>query len=213
MLRNRAMCTRFILGLSLLVGLVACGGAAQNTKDHDDNVWSGFKGTYASPKEAGRTSPAPTAEPSKKDMKAKADAEETTEEATDDATGETPAPSASPSKSKATIGGESVSSIGEDTLAALATKSLKSEMLSSSVMVGAKYERVRVQLKGATVSIIRPASTPNANGPNVAEPKARNGELALTETAFYDADADVIVVVNAPKKASAQKALGTIVKK
>jgi len=208
------MRSRFLLGLTLALASVACGGAAQNSKDQNDNVWSGYKGTYATAgKESGRTSPA--SEPSKKDVKAKADSagEETTEEATDDTT-ETPAPSAtSAKKSKAMIGGESVSSIGEDTLAALATKNLKSEMLSSSSMVGAKYERLQVQLKGATISIIRPAATPNANGPAVAEPKARKGDLAKTETAFYDADADVLVVVNAPKKAAAQKALGSIIKK
>ncbi len=200
-----------IVALSLSV-LAACGGAAQNTKDLDDpSVWSGYKGTYATAgKEAGRASPA-AAEPKQKDAKAKAESE-ATEEATEETTEETPA--AMPSKkSKATIGGESVSSIAEDTLAALAMKNLKSEMLSSSVMVGAKYERVQVELKNATISIIRPASTPNSNGPNVAEPKARQADLGKTETAFYDADADVLVVVNAPKKATAQKALGSIVKK
>jgi hypothetical protein len=211
------MRSKAILTLSFAFGLVACGGAAQNAKDQSSDVWSGYKGTYASAasKEAGRTSPAPAADVSKKDAKAKAETEETADDsATDDgATEPTPEATGSSKKSKASIGGESVSTIGEDTLASLATKSLKSEMLSSSIMVGAKYERVQVQLKGMAVTIIRPAATPNSNGPSVSEPKARKADLAKTETAYYDADADVLVVVNAPKKASAQKALGAILKR
>src|SRR5688500_11730277 len=144
-----------ILILSFAFGLVACGGAAQNTKDHDSDVWSGFKGTYATAKESGRTSPAPATDTSKKDVKAKAETEETADEPTDDAAPETtPSSTGSSKKSKASIGGESVSTIAEDALASLATKNLKSEMLSSSIMVGAKYERVQVQLKGATLTII-----------------------------------------------------------
>jgi len=207
----------FVCAFSLVLGLVACGGAAQNTKGADDNVWSGYKGTYAGAKDPGRTSPAPPPTKAAEAKKAKAETEEAAEEATDDTTAADPAapsPAASSTKkSKATIGGESVSSIGEDALASLTTKNLKSEMLSSSIMVGAKYERIQVQLKGATVSIIRPAASPNANGPAVAEPKARKADLAKTEAAHYDADADVLVVVNAPKKGAAQKALGSIVKK
>jgi hypothetical protein len=216
--KEQGMRIRSVLGLSLLFGLVACGGAAQNTKDHDGDVWVGYKGTYAGAKEKGSTSPAPTVEVPKKDTKAKTDTAEAADrgsapdDTSDDSTaGEVAA--APLKKSKSTIGGESLSSIGEEELAAQATKSLKSDMLSSSIMVGAKYERVQVQLKGATVSIIRPAANPNAKGPAVADPKTRKTDLAQTETAYYDADADVLVVVSAPKKAAAQKALGSIVKK
>src|SRR5688572_18302050 len=104
-MKEQAMRIRFALGLTVLFGLVACGGAAQNTKGEDSDVWSGYKGTYASAKEAGRTSPAvndrATDTSKKKDVKAKAETEEATaEEATDDTSTETPAPTASASSKK-----------------------------------------------------------------------------------------------------------------
>jgi len=62
------------------------------------------------------------------------------------------------------------------------------------------------------VQVIRPAANPAPDGPSIASPKARNGGVSKLESGYYDADADVVVVVTAAGKPAAQKVLGTIVK-
>ena len=69
-----------------------------------------------------------------------------------------------------------------------------------------------MQLKGATVQVIRPAEKPSPNGPAIASPKAKSGQLTKNDASWYDEEADVLVFVSAGKKAAAQKALGAIVK-
>lgn len=175
------------------MGLYACGGGAgANNEAKGPDPWSDYKGTYAGALAAPKASPA---------KQAKADAPAAEEAA--------PKKSAS----RATIKGESVSSIGVDALADASKGALKSKVVASNVVVGSQYEQVEVQLKGAKVQIIRPATSPDPKGPSVSAPKARSGELGSAESSFYDEDADVLVVVNAGKKPAAQKALGTILKK
>ena len=58
------------------------------------------------------------------------------------------------------------------------------------------------------IAIIRPAANPDPSGPAVSAPKTRHGELSKSEAAFYDEDADVLVLVTSGKKATSLKALG-----
>jgi len=62
------------------------------------------------------------------------------------------------------------------------------------------------------VQIVRAAASPAASGPSVAAPKLRSMQLEKGESAWYDDDADVVIVVSAAKKAQAQKLLGSFVK-
>jgi len=192
------MRTRPVLVMLLSsLALFACGGTKEEAQSAA-NPWADFKGTYSTP--ASPEHKAEKAEAAKKDTKAK---DEATEEAQ----------AAAPKKaSKGTVKGESVSSISVDSLTDASKTALKAKFVSNSVVTGPQYELVQVQLKGATVQIIRPAEKPSPNGPAIASPKAKNGELSKTDAGWYDEEADVLVLVNAPKKAAAQKALGSIVK-
>jgi hypothetical protein len=198
------MRTRPVLVILLSsLGLFACGGAANEEAKSAANPWADFKGTYSAP--ASPEQKSEKAEAAKKEAHAKAEPKEETSEAP------TPAPVAKKT-SKGTVQGESLSSISVDSLTDASKTALKAKFVSNSVVTGPQYELVQVQLKGATVQIIRPAEKPSPNGPAIASPKAKNGELSKTDAGWYDEEADVLVLVNAPKKAAAQKALGTIVK-
>ena len=196
------MRTRPVLVLVLSsLGLFACGGTKEEAQSAA-NPWADFKGTYSAPASAEQKAERDNAASSKKDSKAKSEPKEETKE-------EAPAKKAA---SKGTVKGESVSSISVDALTDASKAALKTKFVSNSVVTGPQYEMVQVQLKGATVQIIRPAEKPSPNGPAVASPKAKNGELSKNDAGWYDEEADVLVLVNAPKKAAAQKALGSIVK-
>jgi hypothetical protein len=181
------------------LGLFACGGSNQEAKSAAD-PWADFKGTYSTPAAPGAES-SERGEVAKKDAKAKAEVQRERAEA------------AAPKKaSKATVNGESLSTISVDTLTDASKGALKAKFVSNSVVTGRQYELVQVQLKGATVQIIRPAEKPSANGPAIASPKAKNSELSKSDAGWYDEEANVLVVVNAGKKAAGQKALATLVK-
>jgi hypothetical protein len=185
------------------LGLVACGGASANGDGaKGPDPWADFKGTYASPGESRGTSSMAKGERSRHDAKAKAEAKAPEEEA----------PPARKS-SRGTIHGESLSAIGVDALADAARGALKSKVVSSNVTVGAEYEQVLVQLKGASVRIIRPASSPDPNGAAVSSPKTRSAELSKAESGWYDEEADVLVLVDAGRKTAAQRALSAILKR
>jgi hypothetical protein len=115
--------------------------------------------------------------------------------------------------SKAKIRGESVSSIGPDALAASSAKALKSKVVSTNLIVGPDYEMVQVVLKNGSVQIVRPASTPDQSGPKLRAPKLRKSSLSSSEAGYLDEEADVLVLVQAPKGATSKKALKQIVKK
>ncbi len=183
------------------LGLVACGGANEEAKNGGD-PWAGFKGTYSTPAPKGETSG--DGEPAQKEAKAKGKAEPKHEAAEE----------AAPARvaSKATVNGESLSSIDVDVLTDVSKSALKAKFVSNSVMTGPQYELVQVQLKGATVQVIRPAEKPSPNGPAISSPKAKSSELSKNDASWYDEEADVLVFVTAGKKAAAQKALGAIVK-
>ena len=182
------------------VGLFACGAASQNAKP-EKNPWGNFTGKYSKPAPREK---AESAEASKEEAAAKDEAEEaaTAEGAT------------APKKpSRATVKGESVSSISVESLMDASAAALQSPFVSSGVITGPEYEIVQVELKAATVQIIRPAEKPAPNARPIPSPKAKNAELRPNDAGWYDEEADVLVIVNAPKKAAAQKALGAIVKR
>jgi hypothetical protein len=188
-----------VVALLSFFTLAACGGAAtQEAKDA--NVWSDFSGKYSSPAEPRGNASTSKSEQAKRDAKAKSEAKEEVAEAA-------PAKKAS----KATIHGESLSTISDAALADASKGALKTKVVSTKIVNGPQYEHVKVQLKGATVHIIRPnPGTETGNG-SVDAPKARNGSLSKAEAGYYDEDADVLVVVEAGKKANAEKALASIV--
>lgn len=183
--------------------IIACGGASAASKDADP--WSDFSGKYAGTAEpranaSEKTAAKESARKDAKDAKSKPEAKEHAEEA-------------APEKksSKATIHGTSISMIDDGALGEASKGALKTKLVGTTVATGAQYERVRVTLKGAVVTIIRPASTPNGNA-SVDAPKAKSGSLSKAEAGYYDEEADVLVVVETGgKKASAEKALGALV--
>jgi hypothetical protein len=194
-----------VLTVALLssLALFACGGApTKEAKGPEGDPWAGYTGKYAEP----ASGKAPKAEVAKADAKPKAEKADKaeTEEKSDDASAKKP--------SAATIKGESVSSIGIDTFADASKSATKSKVISTKYLVGPKYEQLQIQMKGVAVQVIRPAANPAPDGPAMSSPKARSGGVSKTESGYYDADADVVVVVTAGGKAGAQKVLGTILK-
>ncbi|HSO40092.1 MAG TPA: hypothetical protein VLT33_46510 [Labilithrix sp.] len=186
--------------LSSLTVFACGGGAHKEVKGPESDPWAGYTGKYAEPSSGSK---APKAE-AKADAKPKADKAEKVAEKSDEP--------ATPHKSAATIKGESVSSIDLDTFADASKSATKSKVVSTKYLVGPKYEQLQIQMKGVAVQVIRPAANPAPDGPSISSPKARSGEVSKTESGYYDADADVVVVVTAGGKAGAQKVLGTIVK-
>lgn len=187
------------------LALGACGGAAtQEAKDA--NMWSDFSGKYSTPAEPrGSTSSA-------KSEQARRDAKSKTTEQKEDSAGAAAAPAKkSASSSKATVHGESVSTIGDAALAEASKSALKAKVVSTKIVNGPQYELVKVQLKGATVQIIRPNPGDEKGNGTVDAPKSRYASLSKAEASYYDEDADVLVVVEAGKKANAEKALASIV--
>ena len=115
--------------------------------------------------------------------------------------------------SKGTVKGESISSITVDQLGAGAMSATKSKtVLSSGTMTGARYEVITVETKKGTIKITRPAASPNPKGPEVTPPSNKLGDIAKNESAWFDEEGDVIVVVSAPKKKDAAALLNKIVK-
>ena len=216
------------LALVASLGLFACAGKATNEEAKspvsDGSEWAGFTGDYsqssgsrglvkapvvkkeAAPtveKEEAAEAPAPKAE---KAAKAAPKSEETEEIPAGFVAAKKP-------QSKGTVKGESVSSISEGALSTAAAGAMKAKVSSSGTMSGSRYEVVTVETKKATIKITRPASTPNPKGPTVTEPVNKLGDIGKTESAWYDADGDVIVVVSSKNKAAAAKILNSIVKK
>jgi hypothetical protein len=170
------------------------------TPDYD---WSDYKGTYAGgarpkadkpEKKAEKPAEKPAAEPAAKN---------------DDKSADAPA---SKKSSRTKIRGESLSLITPESTAAALTKALRTKVVSSNVTIGPEYEQIHIVTKTCAVQIVRPASKPDGSGPKVRSPKARSDDLASTESAFYDRDADVIVLVQSPKKAASKKVLGALLK-
>ena len=185
--------------------LAACGGAAKHeAKGPEANPWADYKGTYATP----ATAKEATAEAPKAEAKPKKEAKEAKVEKTEDASAVT-----AKKPSRGTIKGESVSSIGLDAMADASKGAIKGKVVSTKFIVGPQYEEVQVQLKGASVQIIRPAANPASDGPAISSPKARSSEIAKTDSSWYDEEADVLVVVSAGKMAGSQKVLGSILKR
>ena len=180
--------------------LGACGGAAtQEAKDA--NVWADFSGKYSSPAAPSGNGSTAKAEQARSKSKS-ADAKDETAEA---------APAPAKKSSKATIHGESLSTIGDAALAEASKGALKSKVVSTKMVNGPQYELVKVQLKGATVQIIRPNPGSETGNGAVDAPKARSSSLSKAEAGYYDEEADVLVIVEAGKKANAEKALASIV--
>ena len=200
-----------VLVALLSLGLAACGGAKATGGDakSEADMWSGYKGTYATsaaPK-VGESNASPSTE---KKSGAKAKAAEPQDAA--EAEAEAALAASSRKSSRGMINGESVSTINASSLANASKTALKGKVLSSNAMVGSQYEQLNVSLKGVNVQIVRPAGNPSSTGPSIASPKSRNDAASKADAAFYDEEADVVVIVNAGgNKKAAQKALGSLV--
>jgi len=198
------MRSHLVVVLLSSLGLFACGGANQKVKN-EANLWGNFTGKYsepAAPHAKAESAEASTADASKKEAGPKTDEESA------------PAAEAAPAPkkiSKATVKGESISSISVEDLTKASTSVLNSALVSNGILTGPKYELVQVELKTMTVQIIRLADKPAPNGLPIPSPKAKNAELEPNDAGWYDEEADVLVIVNAAKKAAAQKALDTLV--
>ena len=186
--------------------LVACGGPAKEAKSPESDPWAGYTGKYA---EAGSGSGAKAAKADKADKPGKA-------EKTADAAPAAPVEKAADGATKvssATIHGESVSSVGLDSLADSAKSATKGKVVSTKYLVGPKYEQLFIQMKGVSMEVIRPAANPAPDGPTFSSPKARStADASKAESSYYDADADVAVVVKGANKAGSTKVLGSLVK-
>jgi hypothetical protein len=191
--------------------LLGCGAATKTPKVADDSYdWSGYQGTFA-PGGAGlRNEPAAAAR-AKPSEKAEKQAKGETSDKTERAEKADEAPAKKTSKGK--IHGESVSSVSADVVAGASKTALKSKVLSTNVVVGQEYEQLQVVLKGVAVQIVRPAANPDKEGPKIRSPKVRSDDLAKTESAWYDPEADVLVLVQSSKKATSQRALKAILKR
>lgn len=189
--------------------LFACSATTQSAKSESD-VWAGYQGTYATPMAA--ADKGNKAAPAKKESVAEAKAKAA--DPKEEAAAPEPKADASPKKaaSKTTINGESISKIAAPALAEVSKSAFKSKTAAHKVTAGAQYEQVQIATKGGvTVHVVRPAQSPGSA--TVASPKSRNDSLSKTEAAWYDEEADVLIVVNAGKKAAAQKALGQLLER
>jgi hypothetical protein len=217
-----------LIALSAILSLAAVGCAAPKkvvTPHEADYDWSEYKGTFApggsgkeeEPKEEKKVASTSSTSTSTTSTTSGATASASdAPAASDSSASEDPKPSApllprKPSKTK--IRGKSVSSVSPDALAGASKGALKSKVVSSNLIVGPEYEMVQVVLKGASVQIVRPATSPDQSGPKLRSPKVRNDGLSETESGWYDADADVLVLVQAPKSATSKKALKALLKK
>ena len=205
--------TRKLVAWSALLFFAALGPAgcahpkAAAAPQEADYNWGDYKGGSGSDSSAA----APKSDAPKPATTASAEAPKGDVDATKQASSDASALPHKPSKAK--IRGESVSSVGVDALAGASKSALKSKVVSSNVVVGSDYEMVQVVLKGASVQIVRPASAPDQAGPKVRSPKARNDSLAATESGWYDADADVLVLVRASKAVKSKKALSSLLQR
>lgn len=187
--------------------LFACSATTQTAKSESD-VWAGYQGTYATPMAAADkgNKAAPAKKESVADAKAKA------AEPREEAAAPEPKSDAPKKASKTTINGESISKIAAPALAEVSKSAFKSKTAAHKVTAGSQYEQVQIATKGGvTVHVVRPAQSPGSA--TVASPKSRNDSLSKTEAAWYDEEADVLIVVNAGKKAAAQKALGQLLER
>jgi hypothetical protein len=210
----RGLVRLFIVSLLLL--LVGCGHAKskkQAASSEPDYDWSGYKGGAADAPAKGDAKPSKSDEP-KRDAKSDAKPDARAAEPKPDAKTAEPKTDAPAGKktSKGKIHGESVSSVSADTVANTSKTALKAKVVSTNTVIGPEYEQLQVVLSGCTVQIIRPATTPDQAGPKIRSPKTRNDGLSSTDSGWYDADADVLVLVQASKKALSAKALKSILK-
>jgi hypothetical protein len=190
------MQNHLVVAMLASLSLFACAGSNQEAKSEAD-VWAGFKGTYSQSADGSTGERSTRSEGARKDAKAKTarDGAKVEEKKT----------------SKGTVNGESLSTVSVESLTDASKAALKSKLVSNSVVTGARYESVQVQLKGVTVNIIRPAATPAPNGPAVPSPKTKIEALGKSDASWYDDEADVLVFVHGGKKGSAQRALSALV--
>jgi hypothetical protein len=174
---------------------LACASSRSVVPDKDP--WASYQGTYATSLQSGDTHVATPPDVPDDERVAKS-------------APKTKVDPSAPEPSTALIQDASISSIGVTALGEASARSLGLAVVATDLVVGSKYELVEVQLKGATVQILRAAQAPNAAGPELAAPHDREGELSPTEAGWYDADADVLVVVNSAKRATSDKLLAAL---
>lgn len=192
--------------------LAGCGAAPKSQASAPTQYdWSDYKGTFAQGPDD-RPSPAQLAPVKPREAVTSSESVKPSGAAAPKA--EAADATTSPKRvSKGTIRGESVSSVSVDAVAGASKTVLKAKVVSSNVIVGQEYEQIQVVMKGVAVQIIRPAASPDKAGPKVRSPKVRSSGLLKTESGWYDADANVLVLVRAPKKVSSQRALLAILKR
>lgn len=192
-----------VAGWALLVA--GCGASAKvQPKTADDSYdWSTYQGTFAPDGPGVKAAEEPKAE--------KADKPEKPDKAEEASARSDAAPTKHVSTRK--IRGESVSSVTADVVAGASKSAFRAKVVSTNVVVGPEYEQLQVVLKNAAVQIVRPAATPDKEGPKIRSPKARNDDLGKTDSAWYDRDADVLVLVQAKKKATSRRVLNALLKR
>lgn len=175
--------------------------AAPAEPDYD---WSTFKGGKVEEPAASSSS---SSKASSKETKKDASDESAKPAASDEAS------SGDAKKMSSTkISGHSLSEVDADSVAN-AARALRLSLVSSNTIVGPEYEQLNIVFNNLSVQIVRPASSPDKSGPKVRSPKARNDDMAKTDAGFYDASADVLVLVQAPKKATSKKTLAVLLAK
>jgi hypothetical protein len=174
--------------------------ATPSSPDYD---WADYTGKYA----GGVAPPKDGAKPKDEPKAAKP-------AATTAAAADAPAKPADDKKmSAAKIGGQSVSEVSADDVASASKRALRTSIVSTNVTVGPEYEQINVVLKACAVQIIRPAASPAPDGPKVRSPRARHDDLARTDSGFFDESADVLVLVQAQKKAASKRALSALLQR
>lgn len=131
-----------------------------------------------------------------------------------------PAPEPAPSKpaSKATISGISISDVeGPVVVAAMQKLGWAPESVEISGGNIGKFENIRFTLAkdgtGGSVEIVRPAHSPQP-GASMMSPEAQRADAEKRGAAYYDPDADVLVVVVVDGKPGvAKQLLGKLVQK
>jgi len=208
----------FALAVAVLV-LAGCGArrkpvaAPTEAPDYD---WSQFTGNTAPPSSTAKQEKQEKQERQEKQPEKAPEKPQEKQEAKDSAEAKVDdskpaAPDAAKKVSATKIGGQSVSDVSADAVATASQRATKRSLVSTNVIVGAEYEQVNVFLDNLAVQIVRPASLPDKSGPKVRSPKARKDGVAETEAAFYDPNADVLVLVQADKKATSSRALAALV--
>lgn len=199
------------LAMLVLTGCAARGKPAAAPTEQPDYEWSSFNGGKEVPSASAKQDKAPDTKTSDEKKPEQKDSKATAASGDDGEKPGAPAKDAPKKMSATKIGGQSVSEVSADAVASATQRVTKRNLVSTNVIVGAEYEQVSVVLDKLAVQIVRPAASPDQAGPKVRSPKARKEGVSETNSVFYDPKADVLVLVQADKKATSARALAALV--